>query len=178
MENQYFRIELKFDLYFNINREKVNITIPAYEIYNKECYTNYISNEVIAVFYYHYIVFVDKKLKFRKALIFNKKNNNMNYVPISGLSKSEYMEKAIKIDRRILLLEQYEKTSKDEINFKYCNVKPFEKEITLSSKNIEFNQLEKVKEGLEWLISQFSHCPQDNYDIGVSASELIKEGTL
>ena len=50
MENQYFRIELKFDLYFNINREKVNITIPAYEIYNKECYTNYISNEVIAVF--------------------------------------------------------------------------------------------------------------------------------
>ena len=176
MENQYFRIELKYDLYFNINREKVNITIPAYEIYNKECYTNYISNEVIAVFYYHYIVFVDNKLKFRKALIFNNKNNNMNYVPISGLSKSEYMEKAIKIDRRILLLEQYEKTSKGEINFKYGNVKPFEKEITLSSKNIEFNQLEKVKEGLEWLISQFSHCPQDNYDIGVSVSELIKEG--
>lgn len=176
MADKYFCIELKYDIYFSIIEGNVKITVPAYEIYDKECFINYMSDKEIIIFYCQYIFFYFNRLHTKKILVFDKKNNDLICIPTLTISKKEYMEKSIKINRYLLLSEPYAGTSKKEVCYKYSNVKLFDNSIASLSGNSNLNDLEKIKTGLKWLMSKFSHCSQDNYSMSYSASELIKKG--
>ncbi|MED9903213.1 MAG: hypothetical protein UFG06_03425 [Lachnospiraceae bacterium] len=172
MDNFYL-VEFEYHIYLHQTDKEIYISVPAYDVFDKQCYVLELSEKYISFRYYNYLINYNV-IRNSESIIFVDCLSNRKYIKlIKRITPEEYFEKSKKIDRLKLLAEDYRREFKSFINFVYEKVVPLSYEIErMMYIDDDFS---KVVKGLTWLTNHIKHCCKDKLRFFGTASEIYHE---
>ncbi len=169
--NACYYIELEYLLYIRNDGEKVYITVPAYDTFDQCLFTIFASSTKFKVMYYAYVFEYDEDTSKDHLNIYNQLNKEDAEILINEITEEEYRTVSKVIDRKKILLEEYEYKIKYAPHYTYLVGKEF-----IPMKRSCFqdaDEFDKVKLGVEWIQDHIKHSPKDKYMMNESAADLF-----
>lgn len=174
MINGYYKLEIDYFIYFKISRKKVNITVPGYEVYNKECVVLVIDDYQCRFYYYEFVFDLIEKNGTKKISVFNRLNNFENKVTLYSSSVTEFTQVSIKIDRSRILKFPYKRHSSKIPQYKYLYNKSQGLKQMVDIDNRDGNDFDTFKNNLLWIMLHLKHASCDNCPMDGNAEYMLK----
>lgn len=114
--SEYYCLYLECMIYIRHKNNHLYITVPAYDIYDREPAMFYVSNFDFKFMYYKYILEYDS-FNSQFISIYDRESSHKKDVKLERISEKEYQKMSEKVDRKKILLEEYACTKKNQFYF-------------------------------------------------------------
>ncbi len=177
MSEKYFMFSLEYKIYLMFSDKQIRISVPAYDIFDKECFFVENINGAYKFRYYNYTFDQELSGNYKYLKVYDKKVDKKYRVYLLEIDKKEYKNASIKVDRKQLLLEVYECSCSCIIDYKY-EIKEY---LINSFYKLDYqffevsNSLFQIEQGVRWLLQNFTHISKDQYDSELCLKQLFEK---
>ena len=161
---RYYRLELDCDIYIKIEND-VRITVPAYNIKEREPINFIVSEKTIKFIYYKYLI--ELKCQEECAKIHDLESNKVSEAFLHECRENEYI-RIVNLQGYMELLEEpYEKNYKDDIEFSYDG------RVSFRFFDVDTDdEIERISHYVRMICKNIKHAPKDEFKEGIKADDL------
>lgn len=158
----FWNAEKDIDMYLRITNEMVKLTIPSYDIYDKECISYEVSGNMCE---FNYDIY--KYLLVRNGcyqLVFleqNRKTGEEKEIIFKRVTDEKYINAMNRVDRREQLKEDYLRIESKSIEYKYhfenINLKLLKQKVKFDEWIDKRDEISMIKSILRWIDDNIKH---------------------